>query len=141
MATVFLFYKELLKLGKQELFPAEFLTQQLFAESYLYINASDDDDDEDAAAYKFVEERVASIKGIQKRYFLFKTTSVNDGETTSHLAVCGPFDMNRKSILLKDDEKSIKVFYDEKYNLANTNKLYKEFINDEQKVIPLPANK
>ncbi|MEO6719003.1 MAG: TraB/GumN family protein [Ferruginibacter sp.] len=120
------FYKALKENGKAELFPAEFLTQQQFAEAYMYEFASEESDDEEAIL-KPVGERVAIVKGVQRRFFLFKISFDYGGETEAHLGICGPFDMNRKDVELKGDTGS-KFFYDEKFEISSVKKLFDEFI-------------
>ena len=123
------FYEALKKIDKQQLFPTEFLTQPLFAESYVYNYASEDDADNTTC--KLLGERLASIKGVQQRFYLFKVSFDYDGETESHLAICGRFDINKKKVVLKDDDNIIKVFYDSKFETTTVNKLFDQFIKDE----------
>ena len=123
-------YDTLSKLGKQQLFPVTFLTQPSFAESYIYNNASDD---EESLTLKLIGERVALINGIQQRFYLYKITFDYDGEPESYLAICGKFDINKKKVVLKDEDILVKVFYDEKFTTMSVNKQFNEFVKDNQK--------
>ncbi|MEO5890176.1 MAG: TraB/GumN family protein [Ferruginibacter sp.] len=133
------FYKELKTIGKQALFPPVFLTQQQFAEGYLYNYTSDDDMAN--PVIRLLGERVASINGIERRFYLYKISFEYDESKETHLAICGPFDINRKKVDLKEDDISIKLFYDEEFKLSSVNKLYEGFITDEKTKAALPANK
>jgi len=133
------FYDALKKIDKLQLFPTEFLTQPLFAEGYVYNYTSDDDADNTVC--KLLGERVATINKLPQRFYLFKVSFDYDGETESHLAVCGKFDINKKVALVKDDDSIIKVFYDSEFDSAKINKLFNQFIKDEKIAAAKPASK
>jgi uncharacterized protein YbaP (TraB family) len=133
------FYSALKKIGKQQLFPAAFFTQPLFAEGYIY-NYIDDDDAENVVC-KLLGERLASVKGAQQRFYLFKVSFEYDGEVESHLAVCGKFDLNKKKVEVKDEDLTIKVFYDSKFEPATITKLFDQYVKDENLAAATPALK
>ena len=125
------FYSALKAIGKSQLFPAEFLTQQQFAEGYIYDYTLDDDDVNNTGS-KLTGEKTAVINGKTRRFYLFRAFFDNDGEKESHLAICGGFDPDRKKVELKYDDLIVKIFYDEKYTPAFINKLFEQFIASEK---------
>jgi hypothetical protein len=112
-------------INKITLFPKKSLTQQKFAESYLYNYVIED---EDSVRIEAKGTRTAKVNGVLQRYFLFKVNSVYEDETTSHLAICGPFNMNAKNVDVNENELQVNVFYDEEYDSSSTEKLFQEFI-------------
>ncbi len=128
------FYNALKKIGKEKVFPSAYLSQQHFAASYL-ANYGQDEDAGDNIDLKFIAEKTATVKGVQSRYYLFKMTTVYDEETTSNLAVCGPFDMNKSKPEVKKEYGDMKIFYEEKFDPKTTNKLFENYIQelDEEK--------
>ena len=122
-------YQSFKEIGQLKLYPKEFLLQQQFAESYLY-NYTYDEDEQNDATFKLITEKIITESGKQQRYFLFKMQTTYEEETTSYLAVCGPFEFNKLNPELIKDKEGIKVFYNEKYEAANNNKLFKKFIED-----------
>ena len=119
-------YSSLKEINKASLFPRDFLSQQKFAESYVYNYASED---EDSVTIQAEGERMTKVNGQPKRYYLFKLNSVYDTETSSHLAICGPFDMDKKKFEINDDNLQVNVFYDEEYNPESTERLFQQFLN------------
>ena len=128
------FYKALVKSGKRNFFPAEFLIQQKFAESYLQEAAMDEDYEE--VACTFVTQKTAVIKGVQQKFYLFKV-SFNQGEE-SHLGICGPFDARPKTILPDGEHLRTTIYYDEKYAPLQTDKLFSKFLRDENGEMKTP---
>ena len=133
------FYKELKAIGRQELFTPEFLSQQQFADAYMYNFASDEDADNTVS--KFLSEKTAVIKGVQKRFYLFKVSFSYDDEPESHLAICGPFDLDRKSIVLNEDGMAQKIFYEEKFSSAAIGELFSKYILEENQKATTPPIK
>lgn len=127
------FYKELKVLGKQQLFSADQLTQQQFAEGYLY-NYSQDED-ASSTSCKLIGERTALVKGIQQRYYLFKVSFDFDEEVASYLGICGGFNLDRKKVELLKIDSGVKIMYDEKYAAPSINKVFTEFIAGENKPV------
>jgi uncharacterized protein YbaP (TraB family) len=133
------FYKELKAIGRQELFTPEFLSQQQFADAYMYNFASDEDADNTVS--KFLSEKTAVIKGVQKRFYLFKVSFSYDDEPESHLAICGPFDLDRKSIVINEDGMAQKIFYEEKFSSAAIGGLFNKYILEENQKATTPPVK
>lgn len=123
------FYTSLKKVGKEKLFPKEFLSQKKFAEGYLY-NYLADEDYENKIILKPVGEKVIKENGQMSRYLLFKYTSVYEDETNTYLAICGPFDINTEKPELKDESDGIKIFFDEPYASKQTDAMFEKFIKE-----------
>lgn len=123
------FYAALKKIDHQQLFSPEFLTQAMFAESYVYNYASEEDDDGGDAVCKLIGERVATVKGKKQRYYLFKFSFTYDGETTSHLAVCGSFDLDRKKVECIGEYADMRIFYDDTFKASAIDQLFQQYIN------------
>jgi hypothetical protein len=132
------FYTELKAIGKQDLFTPEFLTQQQFADAYIYNYANDEEDNNTVC--KFLLEKTAVIKGVQKRFYLFKVSFNYDEAPESHLAICGPFELNKTNVILNEAELDQKIFYEEKFSNAAIGDLFNKYVRDEnQKSINPPA--
>ncbi len=131
------FYEALKKINKLQLFPAEFLTQPLFAEGYIYNYATEYEADKTTC--RLLGEKVASVKGVPQRFYLFKVTFDYDGEVESHLAFCGRFDINKKNVTVKDEDFTTKVFHDINFETTKVNKLFDQFIKEEKIAASIPA--
>lgn len=71
---------------------------------------------------------IGGIEDVQTTY---------EEETASYLAICGPFDVNKLNPELIKDKDGVLVFYDEKYEAANNNRLFKKFIEDNKAAVEL----
>ncbi len=122
------FYKALQTAGYQKMFTPEFLGQQQFAAAYLYNMAMDDDTDD--ASLTFLMEKVYSVNGVQKRFYLFKILFTYESGKESHLAISGPFNADKKVVLVGDEGENQKIFYEEKFSAATINKLVDKYITN-----------
>lgn len=107
-----------LKAYKQEkLFPASYLTQKSFAESYAY-NAADDDDDEPSDII-YLTQKLINFKGRQSRFYFFKITygEDDDDDKTYSLACAGPFKINMADV--SSDQANGDIYSDEDFDAAN----------------------
>jgi uncharacterized protein YbaP (TraB family) len=105
------FYEELLELGKEKLFPQRWLTQQHFAESYLFGSF----DDEEPTKVTAIGERLAMFKGRKQRFFLYKLEYAFDDEKYTYLGVSGPFNVKATDVLSADAISGVvAVEYDQK---------------------------
>ena len=125
------FYNRLEKIGKQNIFPAKWQTQKSFAESYLYNYINEDGDlDDESLTLQYVSDKIEKKNGKQYRYFLFKATIDNGDSKETHLAICGPFDFDKSKVLINGDDEKEEIFYDEPYNPASIDKLFKTYLED-----------
>ena len=130
-ANRFEFYNRLEKIGKQNIFPAKWQTQKSFAESYLYNYINEDGDlDDESLTLQYVSDKIEKKNGKQYRYFLFKATIDNGDSKETHLAICGPFDFDKSKVLINSDDEKEEMFYDEPYNPASIDKLFKTYLQD-----------
>jgi hypothetical protein len=91
-------YDELVESGNEKLFPSKYLTQQYFAESIIYSNASDDGEPE---KIDFIGVRTSIYNGQKKRFYLFKIdfgTNEETGEAYQYLGVVGPYSTDIKNL-------------------------------------------
>ncbi len=124
------FYDDLVKIGKEKFFPKLYLTQQKFAEAYLYELLTEEYEQENPII-TFLSEKISKVGGIEKRYFIFKIKNVYDGETTYNLGIMGGFEKNVQKVSLKYDDQQYYYYYDEKFNAAKINTVYEDFIKQQ----------
>lgn len=124
----FEFYNQLEKTGKQNIFPVKWKTQKSFAESHLYNYINEEGDlDGESLTLQYVRDKIEKKNGRQYRYFLFKATINNDSSKETHLAICGPFDFDKSKVLINSDDEKEEIFYDEPYDPASIDKLFKTY--------------
>jgi uncharacterized protein YbaP (TraB family) len=121
-------YSSLKTINKVSLFPKKFLTQQKFAEGYLYNYATDD---EDSLYLEAKGVKTATINGKPQRYYFFKVSMVFENETFSYPGICGPFDINKKSEIINENAIDLDITYDEEYSAASAEKLFQKFTRPE----------
>lgn len=124
-------YISMKKIGKEKLYPKEFLTQKKFAESYLYTSMSEDDETSGSFTLKPIGDKAAMAKGKECRYFLFRVTIKYEEDKSDYLAVCGPFEMDPAKLEILEEPYAIKVFYDELYSQDKVNDKFYDFIRNE----------
>jgi hypothetical protein len=117
-------YEDLEKINKVHLFPKAFLTQEQFAQSYLYTFLMEDEEST-VKKIHITGEKLVDIDNKKYRYFICKVTDI-EGE--NYLAICGHFDVDRSNVYLKYDEVNLRFFYEEKYSSSRINKLFDEYI-------------
>ena len=110
-------YDELKKLQKQQLFPRQYLSQQNFAQSMVYVNGSEDDDE--PTAITFLSQKIISFKGKKARFFFYKITYGED-EKIYRLACAGPFDLDVNN--MSSDKATGASYYEEEYSSSDTEK-------------------
>jgi hypothetical protein len=86
-------------------------------------------------------EKTAVINGVQKRFFLFKLAYSDDAEPESHLAICGPFYLDKKKVFLNENEISLKIFYEEKFSNTTIAGLFNKYIREENEKAANPPAK
>lgn len=118
-------YDNLVKIGKQNLFPARYLTQQYLAESDMYIYASDEDEPEEVS---FIGKREVIYKGEKKRFYLFrlKYEYGEEDETEQYLGIAGPYSMDLKKFEM--DYEATGLFYKEQFDAKKTDQQFTAFL-------------
>jgi hypothetical protein len=109
---------------KQALFPAQYLTQQYFAESAVFSAALGEDEDNERGAVASVTlagKKTASYKGKNYVFYLYKVI-VNDRDSSAYLGIGGGYAAG--STGLEPKEELSGVNWKDKYNaLKNTQQL------------------
>jgi hypothetical protein len=81
-------YNRLLKIKKDNLFPAKYKNQKSLTESELYLIACDEDIPQ---SFEFIGERSFKFKGKTEKFLLFKAKYVYDDEVSEFLLFAGPY--------------------------------------------------
>jgi uncharacterized protein YbaP (TraB family) len=103
-------YDTLKAYRKANLFPAMYLTQKSFGESYAYTA----DEDNTPSDVTYLSQKVINFKGRQSRFYFYKLIFRDDEDTTYSLACAGPFNVNIKEVSSKDATGV--MYYDEDFD-------------------------
>jgi len=103
-------YDTLKAYHKANLFPAMYLTQKSFGESY----ACTADEDNTPSAVAYLSQKVINFKGRQSRFYFYKLTFHDGEDTTYSLACAGPFNVDVKDFSSKDATGV--MYYDEDFD-------------------------
>lgn len=99
------FYEELKEIKKEKHFTAKYMNQRSFAESEIWIYATDD---YEPSSITFIGERMTMFMDKKQKFYLFKIIYEFDDETTeAYLGVAGPYSLNTKQILTESDAAGI----------------------------------
>jgi hypothetical protein len=82
-------YDGLKKIGREKLFPREYLSQKQLAQSVIYNYAADDDDGIVPEIY-FIKERTGLYNGRKQKFYLFEVYYSG----SYYLAIAGPYSLN-----------------------------------------------
>ncbi len=99
---------------EEKLFPRQYLTQKYFAESYVYVAASDDDAPSDLT---YLTQKTINFKGRQARFFFYKVSYGEDDDINYSLAGAGPFNLDTKDV--SSEMAMGALYYDEDFDPAN----------------------
>ena len=127
------FYTELKNIKKENLFPKQYFTQQKFAEGYAYSYLIDDYELENPQL-TFISEKISKVKGIEKRFFIYKVKNVYDGEVTYNLFIMGGFPKDLTKIDLKYDEQE--YYFNEDFKQSTINEIYNNYIKELNARVP-----
>jgi hypothetical protein len=111
-------YDDLKKLQKQQLFPRQYLSQQNFGQSMVYVSGSEDDDEPTATT--FLSQKIISFKGKKARFFFYKISYGEEDEKTYRLACAGPFDLDANN--MSSDKATGALYYEEEYSSSDSEK-------------------
>lgn len=122
-------YEELEKMDKEALFPAKYSTQAYFAESYLYVYASDDYSPTEMI---LLGERKAMYKGSLARFFLFKVAFGEEGEenSESYLGMVGPFSLNEKE--WNSPDALSQIYWEETFDKKKVDEWFRSLLKSAQ---------
>jgi uncharacterized protein YbaP (TraB family) len=129
-------YTEMKKIGKQNLFPVSFLSQQQMAKSKVYNYASTKTM---PATIDFSGERTITYKGKQWRFFLYKVY-IGDQYLNPHLGVAGPYSLNNKEYI--SSHEATGIYREKDYDAKDLDNLLNEFLisvgKQENEFVPPP---
>src|SRR5436190_18425404 len=117
------FYNDLKTINKTGAFPKAFYTQAKFAEGYLYMNLPDNYD-LDVQSARFLKTVTAEVNGKTQRYYLY-TVVFDEEETTPHLAICGPFNMNAGIVEINENDVDVYCDTDNPYAAKSVDEVFK----------------
>ncbi len=106
-------YDSLKAYKKENLFPAQYLTQKYFAKSHVYTAASDD---EDPDKLTYLTQKIINFKGRQSRFYFYKVTYGDSDDASYSLACAGPFHMNVSDV---SEDAAGDIYYDEEFDASN----------------------
>ena len=92
-----------------------YLNQKYFAESYVYVVASDD---EEPSGLTYLTQKTINFKGRQARFFFYKVAYGEGDETTYSLACAGPFHINTSDV--SSEDATADIYYDEEFDPSNS---------------------
>ncbi len=118
-------YEKLKELKKESLFPITYKTQKAFAESELYLIATEGYE-VDVNKISFIGEKIASYQGKKQKFYLFKVIiEVGDGRE-SRLGIMGPYGLKPQPLVTESDVSG--MYMDEEFNLGKLDSHLKEFL-------------
>lgn len=124
-------YSELLKAGKEKLFPVKYNSQKSFAEGEIYLVVSDE---YEPSSIRFVGERTAEFKGIRQKFLLFKIEyQYEEAQPEVYLGIAGPYRANGKKILTESEASGL--YSDEQFDLKKIDKHLKDYLERLQRII------
>jgi len=140
------FYDDLNKLNKNNLFPADFRSQQRLAESYIYQSLLGDDDESESsdAELIYIKRVEDEYKGERKRFYFFRvnfprgeedSSEAESAETGSgsYLAIAGPFELDNAKINIEKGKNITGLYYEEKFDGLMMDDFFKKFIEQRSK--------
>ena len=115
-----LLYDKLKEAGKMNLFPVDFLTQQLLGKSLVFAEANEDE----PPVVVFVKEKTIGFKGVKKKFYLYKVSIGDYGE--DYLGIAGPYSLNGKD--LASSSEATGVYWDEPFDPKKTDAFFDAFL-------------
>ena len=107
-------YDQLNQVGKLQLFPVKYLTQQYLAESDVYTAAYD----EEEPVLSYIGKREIMYKGEKKRFYLFKVSyeagEEEDAANYTYLGIAGPYFTDARK--MEGGDKATGVYWTENFD-------------------------
>ncbi len=116
-------YEELKDLGKENLFPAKYLTQKYFATTHIYYAASED---EEPTSIEYVGDKTVKLQGQLLRVYLYKVTYYSGDDAVSYLGVAGGFDAENGSTSLLTDISG--VYFGEEFDADSVDEQVNKYL-------------
>ena len=123
-------YERLKKLKKESLFPATYKNQKTFAESDLYVVASESYE-VDVQKISFITEKTATYQGKKHKFYLFKVTIDWEDGPEHRLGIAGPYSL--KAAPLVTESELCGLFMDEEFNAAKLDSLLRAYLLQREK--------
>lgn len=111
---------DLKDVGKEDLFPQAYLTQQYFATSSITTTLNEDEDY--SYNIEFVKEKTATTIYGKMKFYLYKLSYKGEGDSSAYLGVAGGFDTKDKKPYLQKDMTS--AYWEEQYDAAKIDDLF-----------------
>jgi uncharacterized protein YbaP (TraB family) len=129
-------YEGLERLGKTNLFPVKYKTQQYLSRSDLYNSL---EEAYDSLEIQYVAEKTVLFKGKQQKFLLFKVIYLNaDGESVSSLGITGPYAISGTA--LKSNAIIGGVYTDEPYDIKKNSQYLKAYLQEWEKMLKEQEN-
>jgi len=132
-------YTELKRIGKQNQFPASFLSQEQMGKSKLYGYAANKPNP--PYFMEYVGARVVSFKGKQQKFLLYKINPADFGEPY-YLGVAGPYSLNPKEYI--SSHEATGIYRKKEYDAKELDHFLKDYLwsveneNEEEEDIEAP---
>ncbi|MFL9481953.1 TraB/GumN family protein [Chitinophagaceae bacterium LWZ2-11] len=116
-------YYDLKKMNRSSLFPKQYLTQAYFAESQMYLMASDEDD---PTSITFLSKKEGLYNEKKYLFYLYKVTYGKGKDATSYLGVAGGYNLSGTGI--EEKEELTQVFTDEEFDANKIAQLFNKYL-------------
>lgn len=116
-------YYDLKKMNRSSLFPKQYLTQAYFAESQMYLMASDEDY---PTSITFLLKKEGLYSGKKYLFYLYKVTYGKGKDATSYLGVAGGYNLSGTGI--EEKEELTQVFTDEEFDANKIAQLFNKYL-------------
>lgn len=117
-------YNRLQQKGLTSFFPAKYGSQQSLAESDVYNMASDEYTVESVV---YLDSKVISYKGAEKKFYLFKVKVEEDGW---YLGISGGYNKDSKILHIEKGEDVGGIYWDEEYNSKQVKEQFEKYIKE-----------
>ncbi len=129
------FYKELKELNKQSVFPAQYLSQQAFAESDLFNAVAGEDEENAPSAVIFLSKKIGTYKNKKYSFYLYKVVFGVGKDTTAYLGIAGGYAIGSTGLETAEDING--SYYEDNFNAAKITEQFNAFLKREEKA-PAP---
>ena len=116
-------YEELKEMGKEKLFPADYLSQKRLGQSKIYEYA---EEDYEPQTIDFVGERIETFMGKRQKFYLYKLWYSYDMDDNIYLGVAGPYSLNSRD--MKCEHEVTSIYWDEIFDEKKVDQFLKELI-------------
>lgn len=132
-------FRELQRLNKESVFPADQRTQQEMAKGYIFFNGDEDDEmDPEGVDFIFIKKKEIMYKGVKKRFLLYRVVyggsqehagNPKDEEAYSYLGVSGPFDMDARNPLISEKDDISGIYYSAEFDGEKVDDFFAKYMS------------